>query len=174
MFKQITVVGNVGKDPEIRHLPNGSKAGNFSVAVNESWVDGEGLKQTRVTWFNVVTYQNGDRGLVTSLIEPHLRKGQLVFISGDPTLRQYVDRDGNQRYAFEIKLGPQSTIKMLGGRPGERREGDADDGFDGRHRDPREPNGTAGEPMTAAEKEAAANAAAERRRQQMADEDIPF
>jgi single-strand DNA-binding protein len=162
MYKSITVVGNVGKDPEIRHLANGATAANFSVAVNEQWTNGEGLTEKRVTWMNVVAYQQGERGLVTALIQPYLRQGQLVFIQADPVLRQYVDRDGNQRIAFEIKLGPQSTIKMLGGKPAEKREGD-------------EANGAAREPVSEAEKEAAANAAAERRRKQAAiDEDIPF
>jgi single-strand DNA-binding protein len=141
MFKRIQIVGNLGKDPEIRHLQSGGIAGNFSVAVNESWTNREGTKEQRTTWFNVVAYQNGDSGLVTSLIKPYLRQGQLVFIDGDPNIRKYQAQDGGDRYAFEIKLGPQSTIKMLGG--GKRREdGDADEGFDGRHREPRG-NGTA-------------------------------
>ena len=68
---------------------------------------------------------------------PYLRQGQLVFIDGDPTIRKYIAQDGGDRYAFEIKLGPQSTIKMLGG--GKKREEGAEDdaGFDGRHRDPK-------------------------------------
>lgn len=136
MFKRIQIVGNLGKDPEIRHLQNGGIAGNFSVAVNESWTNKEGEKESRTTWFNVTAYQNGDKGLVTSLIRPYLRQGQLVFIDGDPTIRKYVAQDGGDRYAFEIKLGPQSTIKMLGG--GKKREDGVEDaGFDGRHRDPK-------------------------------------
>ena len=137
MFKRIQIVGNLGKDPEIRHLQNGGIAGNFSVAVNESWTNKEGEKESRTTWFNVTAYQNGEKGLVTALIRPYLRQGQLVFIDGDPTIRKYIAQDGGDRYAFEIKLGPQSTIKMLGG--GKKREEGAEDdaGFDGRHRDPK-------------------------------------
>ena len=172
MFKSITVVGNIGKDPEIRHLQNGATAANFSVAINELWTNGEGLKESRVTWMNVVAYQQGERGLVTALIQPYLRKGQLVFVAADPVIRKYIDRDGNERQAFEIKLGPQSTIKMLGGAPGGEKKpngevGPDDPAFDGRHREPRAPE-------TDAEREAAATAAAEKRRQQMADDDIPF
>ena len=117
MFKNIQIVGNVGKDPVIRHLPSGGIAGNFSVAVNETWTTKEGVKDSRVTWFNVVAYQTGDNGLVTALIQKYLKQGQLVFISGDPNIRRYTAQDGSDRFAFEIKLGPQSTIKMLGGRP---------------------------------------------------------
>ena len=121
MFKQITIVGNVGKNPVIRQTQNGGLAGNFSVAVNESWRDKDGETQTRVTWFDVVAYQTGENGLVSALIQKYLGQGQLVFISGEPNIRHWTHQDGSQRKSFEIKLGPQSTIKMLGGRPtGER------------------------------------------------------
>lgn len=121
MFKKIQIVGNLGKDPEIRNLPSGGLAANFSVAVNETWTTADGTRDSRVTWFNVVAYQNGEKGLVSSLVRPYLRKGQLVFIDADPTIRRWTHQDGSDRFSFEIKLGPQSTIKMLGGRPdGER------------------------------------------------------
>jgi single-strand DNA-binding protein len=150
MFKKIQIVGNLGKDPEIRHLQSGSISGNFSVACNETWTDKEGVKQSRVTWFNVSAYQQGEKGLVTSLIQPYLRKGQLVFIDADPTMRKWTDQQGNERVSFEIKLGPQSTIKMLGGRSESERAAAASSadpdgqGFDGRHRDPRPAAGAAG------------------------------
>jgi single-strand DNA-binding protein len=168
MFKKIQIVGNLGKDPEIRHLQNGGLAGNFSVAVNESWTNREGTKEQRTTWFNVVAYQQGDSGLVSALIKPYLRKGQLVFIDADPTIRKWVDQAGNDRYSFEIKLGPQSTIKMLGGRPnGERRSADDGDdgGFDGRHREPRGDGADEHEP---------GRPAARRTPAEQLDDDIPF
>lgn len=117
MFKQIQVIGHLGKDPVIRQMSNGGWAANMSVACNESYKDKEGLTVNKVMWFDLVAYQTGERGLVTALIQPHLRQGQLVFVSGEPVIRPYIDRDGNQRKAFEIKLGPQSTIRMLGGKP---------------------------------------------------------
>ena len=102
--------------PEIRHLPSGGLAANFSVAVNETWTDAEGIKDSRVTWFNVVAYQNGEKGLVSSLVRPYLRKGQLVFIDADPTICRWTHQDGSDRFSFEIKLGPQSTIQQDRGR----------------------------------------------------------
>jgi single-strand DNA-binding protein len=117
MFKEITCIGNLGNDPEIRHLPSGTTAASFSVAVNDPpYTDkssGEIVKN--VTWLRVVAYQTGETGLVTNLIQKWLRKGQLVYVKGDPILRKYTDKEGHERTAFEIKLGPQSTIKMLGG-----------------------------------------------------------
>lgn len=167
MFKRIQIVGNLGKDPEIRHLQNGGLVGSFSVAVNEKWTNRDGEVKQSTTWFNVVAYQNGDKGLVTALIKPYLRQGQLVFIDGDPTIRKYIAQDGGDRYAFEIKLGPQSTIKMMGGGK-KREEGDADEGFDGRHRDPKG-NGEAD--VESFEGPASKPAA---RRAPAFDDDIPF
>jgi single-strand DNA-binding protein len=134
MFKEITVIGNLGNDPEIRHLPSGTIAGSFSVAVNDPpYTDrntGEIVK--KVTWIRFVAYQTGESGLVTNLIQKWLHKGQLVFCKGDPTLRRYIDQQGIERTAFEVKLGPQSTLKMLGSANGRREaNGTADEAANG-------------------------------------------
>ena len=153
MFKQIQIVGNIGKDPVIRHMQAGGIAANFSVACNETYLK-DGEKVTKVTWFDVVAYQTGETGLVTALIQKYLRQGQLVFISGDPNIRNWTHQDGSQRKSFEIKLGPQSTIKMLGGRPeGQRAANGRDDG-------PRDEDGAA--------------APAREKAGVPADDDIPF
>lgn len=118
MFMEITVIGNLGKDPEIRHLQSGGLVANMSVACNQTWTNREtGLKESKVTWFPLVVYQTGESGLITSLVKPHLRQGQLVFVKGEPVIRTYTHSDGSERRVFEIKLGPQSTIRMLGGKP---------------------------------------------------------
>jgi single-strand DNA-binding protein len=161
MFAQITVVGNLGRDPEIKHLSGGGIAANMSVAVNEQWLDKQsGERMQKTNWFNVVAYQQGETGLVTSLIQKYLKQGQLVMIVGTPQNRKWVTQQGEDRYSFEIKLGPQSTIKMLGGRPnGQRTEsGQADS----------DPEGAADGERPGSE------TPDERRRRQMADEDIPF
>lgn len=152
MFRNITIVGNVGKDPVIRQMQNGGIVGNFSVACNDKYVkDGETI--TRVTWFDVVAYQTGESGLVTALIQKYLFQGQLVFISGEPNIRTWTHQDGSQRRSFEIKLGPQSTIKMLGGRPnGQRADANGHDAPEG--------EATTGETAPAKER--------------VADDDIPF
>lgn len=122
MFASITVIGNLGADPEIKHLPSGTIAGSFSVATNKKWTDKEGEVHNDVTWFRVVSYQTGENGLVTALIQKWLRKGQQVFVQGEPVIRKYVDQQGTERTAFEIKLGPQSTLKMMSGGNGEPKE----------------------------------------------------
>jgi single-strand DNA-binding protein len=165
MFAQITVVGNLGRDPEIRHLPSGGMAANFSVAVNETWLDKQsGERMQKTIWFNVVAYQAGENGLITSLIQKYLKQGQLVMVVGTPQNRKWVDQNGNDRYSFEVKLGPQSTIKMLGGRPpSERTENGHAPGPDPEHGADGERAGS----ETPAERET-------RRKRAVADEDIPF
>jgi len=117
MYRNITIVGHLGGEPEIRHLPSGTIAASFSVASNEPYTNKDGERVPNTEWFRVVAYQTGENGLVTALIQKYLHKGQLVFISGSPTNRKWIDQQGNNRTSFEIKLGPQSAIKMLGGAP---------------------------------------------------------
>src|SRR5262245_28292499 len=128
MFKSITVIGNIGKNPEIKSLANDSQVANFSVAWNENWTNSEGEKQQKTTWLNVVAYKQGHKGVVNGLIKPWLRQGQLVMIHADPTIRKWKDQNGNDRYSFEIRLGPQSTIKMLGGKKDSERAANGHDG----------------------------------------------
>jgi single-strand DNA-binding protein len=173
MYAQITVVGNLGRDPEIRHLPNGATAANFSVAVNEQWLDRQsGERMQKTNWFNIVAYQQGETGLITSLIAKYLKQGQLVMIVGTPQNRKWIDQSGADRYSFEVKLGPQSTIKMLGGRPNGERRGEDTESYEGGVRRP------AGDAEHGADGERAGSETPEQRAarigRQMADEDIPF
>lgn len=164
MYAQITVVGNLGRDPEIRQLAGGAIAANFSVASNETYLDKQsGERVQKTSWFNVVAYQAGENGLVTSLIQKYLKQGQLVMVVGTPQNRKWQDQQGNDRYSFEIKLGPQSTIKMLGGRPSGERA--APNGVDPEH-------GADGERAGSETPEERAQRIS--RQQKMVDDDIPF
>jgi len=119
MYAQITIVGRLGKDPEIKKLNNGATVARFSAAVDKGYKNKDGTKPD-AEWFNIDAYQAKDTGIVTNLIQPYLKKGQLVFIAGEPTIEKYT-KDGVEQRVFKIKLGPQSTLKMLGGtaKPGE-------------------------------------------------------
>lgn len=121
MYAKIEIIGHLGNDPEIRNLPSGTLNGNFSVATNRpKYTDkstGE-IVTPPPTWFRCVAYQTGDSGLVSNLIQKWLKKGQLVFVEGEPRLRKYTDQQGIERTAFEIHLGPQSVVRMLGGKNG--------------------------------------------------------
>ena len=97
MINKVTLIGNLGKDPEIRNLESGAKVANFSVATNENYKDKNGEWQTITEWHNVVAW----RGLADSA-ERSLKKGGMVYIEGKITTRKWQDNNGNDRYSTDI------------------------------------------------------------------------
>ncbi len=110
MVNKVTLIGNLGRDPEVRHFENGSMVAKFPVATNESYRDKNGEWQTNTEWHDVVVW----RGLAERA-ERSLKKGSLVYIEGKLTHRKYTDKDGIDRYVTEV-VG--NTFRML-----EKREG---------------------------------------------------
>lgn len=101
------LVGNLGKDPEVRHLENGAAVANFSVATTESYKDrNTGERRDQTEWHNVVLW----RGLA-EVAEKYLKKGSQVYIEGKIRTRSWEDKEGNTRYTTEI-VGNEMT--MLG------------------------------------------------------------
>ena len=105
MINKVTLIGNLGRDPEIRHLESGSMVGKFSIATNESYKDKAGEWQTLTEWHEIVVW----RGLAERA-ERDLKKGGLCFVEGKITHRKYTDKDGNERYITEIVA---NNIKSL-------------------------------------------------------------
>lgn len=105
---KVILVGNLGKDPEVRHLENGAAVANFSIATSETYKDKNGNRQEQTEWHNIVLW----RGLA-QIAEKYLRKGSQVFIEGKLRTRSWQDKDGNTRYTTEV-VGDNMT--MLGGR----------------------------------------------------------
>jgi single-strand DNA-binding protein len=106
---KVILVGNLGKDPEVRHLESGVPVASFSIATSESYNDkNSGEKKTVTEWHNVVLW----RGLAT-VAEKYLHKGDQVYIEGKLRTRQW-EKDGVTRYSTEI-VG--ENMNMLGGRP---------------------------------------------------------
>ncbi|WP_439880459.1 single-stranded DNA-binding protein [Pontibacter sp. MBLB2868] len=105
---KVILIGNLGKDPEVRHLEGGVAVARFPIATSETFKDKAGQKQERTEWHNVVLW----RGLA-EVAEKYLRKGQSVFIEGKIRTNNYQDKDGIQRYSTEIVA---DTMTMLGGR----------------------------------------------------------
>jgi len=106
---KVILVGNLGKDPEVRHLENGAVVANFPLATTESYKDKNGNRQDQTEWHNIVLW----RGLA-EIAEKWLKKGSSVYIEGKIRARKWEDKDGNTRYTTEI-LGDNMT--MLGGKP---------------------------------------------------------
>jgi single-strand DNA-binding protein len=103
---KVILIGNLGKDPELRYTPGGAAVVNFSIATNEKWKDKEGNPQERTEWHNIVLW-----GRLAEIANDYLRKGSPVYIEGRLQTRNWEDRDGNKRYTTEI-VGMQ--MQMLG------------------------------------------------------------
>ena len=104
---KVILIGNLGKDPEVRHLESGASVANFPIATTESYKDKNGNRQDQTEWHNIVLW----RGLAT-IAEKYLKKGSQVYIEGKLRSRSWEDKDGNTRYITEV-MGDNLT--MLGG-----------------------------------------------------------
>jgi len=105
------LIGNLGKDPEVRYMPSGKAVANVTIATHESWKDrNTGEKQERTEWHNVVFYSP-----LAEIAGQYLRKGSQVFIEGRLQTRKWQDKNGQDRYTTEIIA---NEMKMLGGRGG--------------------------------------------------------
>jgi single-strand DNA-binding protein len=108
---KVILVGNLGKDPEVRHLEGGAAVANFSLATSESYKDKtSGERKTITEWHNIALW----RGLA-EVAEKYLKKGDSVYIEGKIRSRQWEDKEGKTRYTTEI-VG--DNMVMLGGRGG--------------------------------------------------------
>jgi len=97
MINKVTLVGNVGGDPEIRHLEGGTAVGKFSLATNESYKDREGNWQTNTEWHDIVVWRS-----LAERAERDVRKGTMLYLEGKLTHRKWQDKDGNNRYTTEV------------------------------------------------------------------------
>jgi single-strand DNA-binding protein len=109
-INKVILVGNVGKDPEVRSSASGTQFANFSLATSESWKDKEtGEKQERTEWHNIVVIQSRERGLV-DIVQQYVKKGMKLYVEGKIQTRKWEDKEGNTRYSTEIVA---NTIQML-------------------------------------------------------------
>ena len=105
------LVGNLGRDPEIRHIPSGQSVANFSIATTENFNDRSGARQERTEWHRIVAW-----GKLAEVCAQYLKKGRQVYVEGRITTRQYDAKDGSgKRSTTEIVA---QTIQFLGGRAG--------------------------------------------------------
>jgi single-strand DNA-binding protein len=108
MINKVTLIGNLGQDPEIRRLENGAVVARFSVATNENYKDRNGEWQTQTEWHNVVAWRN-----LAEVVERNFKKGKQVYIEGKLTHRKWQDKEGNDRYTTEVVA---NTLRLLGRR----------------------------------------------------------
>lgn len=97
MINKVILVGNLGKDPEVRVLESGTKVAKFTMATNENYRDKNNEWQTVTEWHNVILWR-----YLAESAERQLKKGSLVYVEGKLTSRKYQDKDGNDRYITEV------------------------------------------------------------------------
>ncbi|MGA7801881.1 MAG: single-stranded DNA-binding protein [Gammaproteobacteria bacterium] len=108
---KVILIGNLGKDPEVRYLPSGSAVANVTLATSEQWKDKQsGDQQERTEWHNVAFF-----GRLAEIVGEYLKKGSQVYVEGSLRTRKWQDKNGNDRYTTEIVA---SEMQMLGGRGG--------------------------------------------------------
>lgn len=109
---KVILVGNLGQDPEVRYIPNGSAVATLSLATSESWRDKQSGEQKEVTeWHRVVIF-----GKLAEIAGEYLRKGSQVYIEGQLRTRKWTDQSGQEKYTTEVVVNIGGTMQMLGGR----------------------------------------------------------
>lgn len=122
---KVILVGNLGKDPEVRFTPSGRAVAKFSLATTDSWTDQESGRQERTEWHNIVVW-----GKQAENCGQYLAKGRQVYIEGAIRSRSYDDKDGNKRYITEIVAQRVQFLGSGGGGRGTQQEGAPSGGFD--------------------------------------------
>ena len=106
-LNKIFLIGHLGKNPELRFLPNGTAIASFSIATSEIWKDSNGEKKDRTEWHNLVAF-----GKLAEICGEYLTKGKQIFCIGKLQTDSWRDKDGNQRSATKVII---SEMQMLGG-----------------------------------------------------------
>jgi single-strand DNA-binding protein len=116
---KVILVGNLGRDPEVRHTQDGKPIVNLSLATSETWKDRQtGERKERSEWHRVVIFNEG----LAKIAEQYLKKGSTVYIEGQLQTRKWTDKDGVEKYSTEVILqNYRGELVMLGGK----RDGDA-------------------------------------------------
>ena len=111
---KVIIVGNLGRDPEVRSFPNGGKVVNLRIATSENWRDKQsGEKKERTEWHSVAIFNEN----LAKIAEQYLRKGSTVYIEGQLETRKWQDQSGADRYTTEVVLRQfRGELTLLGGR----------------------------------------------------------
>src|SRR5215212_7146981 len=120
-LNKVTLIGNLGNDPEVRSTTGGNRVATFSLATSRSWNDAGGAKQEKTEWHRCVVW-NTKSSQLADIVEKYVKKGDKLYVEGRIEYRQWQDKDGQTRYSTEINV---RELILLGGR----REGEhGDDG----------------------------------------------
>lgn len=139
------LIGNLGRDPEVRYLPDGGAVANISLATSETWKDKSGERQEKTEWHRVSFF-----GKLAEIVGEYLKKGSQIYVEGRIQTRKWQDKEGNDRYTTEVVA---DRMQMLGGareggNPGqerareERQRAEGEGGANGAKRGPAGPAGS--------------------------------
>ncbi|CAG0982350.1 Single-stranded DNA-binding protein [Methylophilaceae bacterium] len=159
---KVILVGNLGRDPEVRYMPNGEAVCNFSIATTDNWKDKNGQKQERTEWHNIVMYRK-----LAEIAGEYLKKGRPVYVEGRLQTRKWQTKEGQDRYTTEIIA---DQMQMLGGRD----SGGSNASYDDMNQDQDRDQGAAPARQSAPAAQAAKPAAAGGSSFDEFDDDIPF
>lgn len=106
-LNKVQIIGNIGKEPDIRETQDGKQVANLTVACSESWKTKDGGRQDKTEWVNVVAF-----GMLASIIQNYVKKGDKVYFEGKLQTRKYTDKNGVERYVTEVNA---DNMLMLGG-----------------------------------------------------------
>src|SRR5690242_12410301 len=114
---KVILIGNLGRDPEVRRLPSGEPVVNLSIATSESWRDKtSGERKEKTEWHRVVIFNEN----IAKVAEQYLKKGSKIYLEGQLQTRKYTDKDGTEKYSTEVVLQKyRGELTMLDGRGGE-------------------------------------------------------
>jgi single-strand DNA-binding protein len=120
-LNKVMVIGNVGRDPEMRYIPSGKPVTSFSVATTRNWTNSDGERREETEWFNVVAWGN-----LAEICRQHIRKGQQVYVEGRLQTRSWQDQEGKKRFRTELvanemillgdRRGASEAVESIGGR----------------------------------------------------------
>ena len=112
-INKVILVGNLGRDPEVRYMPNGNAVANFSVATSESWKDKQtGENRDKTEWHRIVVF-----GKLAEITGEYIKKGTLVYIEGQLQTRKWQDQSGQDHYTTEVVINSLGgTLQILGSR----------------------------------------------------------
>lgn len=116
-LNKVTLIGRVGKDPEIRTTQSGSRIANFNLAMSESWKDkATGEKKEKTEWIKVVCFNES----LSGVIEKYVKKGSIIYVEGSLQTRKWEDKEGVTHYSTEVVLANfNGKMLMLGGKKAE-------------------------------------------------------
>lgn len=107
---KVILIGNLGKDPEIRATQNGKEMASFSIATSEGWVDKfSGTRTEKTEWHNIVIFVEG----LVKVVKEHARKGSKVYVEGSLRTRKWTDQNGNEKYTTEVVLQNFNSVFTL-------------------------------------------------------------